>query len=181
MPINGQDLVQLIENARRYPQGSPKRQKALHKLLLVVQKLPKLIRDNHPNYPDALNLTWEWFIKNIHKFEYDPNFPELLEECLTKWINGTLYYRLKDAKNAPQKDKRIKTSLDKTIGYNEDKRTKGDTISNEDALIPTLDGLQGYIEKEQHKKIQRIGLDVELYIENDPYNKLKQCHPKDIV
>lgn len=56
MSVSGQDLVQLIENARRYPQGSPKRQRALHKLLLVAQKLPKLIRDNHPNYPDALSL-----------------------------------------------------------------------------------------------------------------------------
>jgi hypothetical protein len=179
MSVSGQDLVQLIENARRYPQGSPKRQRALHKLLLVVQKLPDLRRDNHPNYPDALSFTWEWFIKKIDEFEYDPNFPELVEKSLTNWINGTLKYRILDLKTSVQKEKKLKTSLDKPIGNDEDNRTKGDTISNEDALIPTLDGLEGYIQKEQQKKIQRIGLNVESYIENDPDNKLQQCHPKE--
>lgn len=176
MPVSGQDLVQLIENARRYPQGSPKRQRALHKLLLVVQKLPKLKKSNNPNYLDALSLTWEWFIKNIDKFEYDPNSLELVERRLTHWVNGYLGWRIRDLYTSDDKYKY--DSLDEPIGDNEDNRIKGDTISNEDALIPTLDGLEGYIENQQKQKTERIGLDVELYIEKDPDNKLQQCHPK---
>lgn len=176
MSVSGQDLVQLIENTRRYPQGSPKRQRALHKLLLVVQKLPKLKKSNHPNYLDALNLTWEWFIKNIDKFEYDPNSLELVERRLTHWINGYLGWRIRDLYTSDDKYKY--NSLDEPIGDDEDNRTLGDTISdtqnNRNKNIT-----QDIIENEQQEKIQRIGLKVESYIENDPDNKLKQCHPKE--
>lgn len=173
MYVSGQDLVQLIENVRSQVESSPKRQKALHKLLSVVQKLPQLKKSNHLNYSDALSLTWEWFIKNIHRFEYNP---ETVERQLTNWINGYLAWRIKDLYTSDDKYKY--DSLDKTMGDDEDNRTLGDTISNKDASIPNLGGLEEYIKKEQLNEIQRIGLEVELYIENDPDDRLKQCHPK---
>lgn len=178
MPVSGQDLVQLIENARRYPQGSPKRQRALNQLLLVVQKFPEFKKSSHPNYLDALNRTWEYLMKNIDKFEYNPNLPELVKRGLIKWLNKYLGWRINDLYSPDSKYKNI-DSLDKPIGDNQDSRTLIDTISSKDSFIPTLDVIEEYIDKEQQKKIQRIGLKVESYIENDPDNKLKQCHPKD--
>lgn len=176
MPVSGQDLVQLIENARRYPQGSPKRQRALHKLLLVVQKLPKLKKSNNPNYLDALSLTWEWLMKNIDKFEYDPNSLESVERRLTHWVNGYLGWRIRDLYTSDDKYKY--DSLDGPIGNDEDNRTLGDTISDA-PNNRTLDGMLIFIKNEQLKETRRIGLDVELYIEKDPDNKLQQCHPKE--
>lgn len=173
MGVNSQELIQLIEKVRSQPQGSPKRQKALSKLLLEVQKLPNLKSSDHPKYPDALNRTWEWFAKNIERFEYEP---EEVEKQLTNWINGYLGWRIKDLYTP---DDAYQPSADEPFPDNDDNRTRQDTISNEDALIPTLDGLEGYIENLQKQNIQRIGLEVELYLENDPDNRLKQCHPRE--
>lgn len=174
MPLSGQGLVELIENARRYPQGSRKRQRALHNLLLVVQKLPKLKKSNHPNYLDALSFTWEWFIKNIDKFEYDPNSVELVERRLTHWVNGYLGWRIRDLYTSDDKYKY--DSLDEPIGDDEDNRTLGDTISDA-RNNRTLDEMLIFIKNEQLKETRRIGLELELYIENDPDKKLRQCHP----
>lgn len=177
MSVSGQDLVQLIENARCYPQGSPKRQRALHKLLLVVQKFPEFKKSTHPSYLDALNRTWEYLMKNLDKFEYDPNLPNsLVQKRLTKWLNSYLGWRIKDLYISD--DKYEYDSLDKSIGDNEDNRTLGDTISDA-RNNRTLDGMLIFIKNEQLKETRRIGLKVELYIENDPDEKLKKCHPKE--
>lgn len=174
MGVNSQELIQLIEKVRSQPQGSPKRQKALSKLLLEVQKLPNLKSSSNPNYPDALNRTREWFAKNIDRFEYEP---EEVEKHLTNWINGYLGWRIKDLYTSDRAYE--ESSMDQPVHNDESSRTQQDTISNEDALIPRLDGLEGYIENLQKQNIQRIGLEVESYLENDPDNRLKQCHPKE--
>lgn len=170
MPDDSQ-LLELIEQVKKHPSGSPKRQKAFHKLLLAVQKLPGIRKSSHPNYQSALCLTWEWFFKNIDEFE--PQNDDVARS-LEIWINGYLYWRIKDL-YSPE---RQYESLDQPLG-NEENRTLNETISNEDALIPSLDGLEGYIEQLQKEKTQRIGLAVEQYIEKDPDNKLKNCHPKE--
>lgn len=177
MPVSGQDLVQLIENTRRYPQGSPKRQRALHNLLLVVQKFPKLKKSNNPNYLDALSLTWEWFIKNIDKFEYDPNSLELVEKRLTHWVNGYLGWRIRDLYTSDDKYKY--DSLDEPIGDDEDNRTLSDTISNA-PNNRNNNTIQNIIDNEQQENTQRIGLKVESYIKNDPEHRLRQCYPTQI-
>ncbi len=54
-----QHLRQLIEEVCQHPLKNPKRQKAMNKLLIEIQRLPGLGKSSHPDYLDALNQTWE--------------------------------------------------------------------------------------------------------------------------
>ena len=159
-------LSALIAEVRHNPANSRKWRTAMHKLLLEIQQLPGLKKSNHPNYPEVLNRTFEWVSGEIAKFE--PR-PPSVSKSLVNWINGTLRWRIQDL-YSPNQDAPI--SLDAPIAVN-----AGETTRLE--LLPdfTLSGLDGMIESVQKETTQRIGLELELYIEKDPEGKLRNSHP----
>jgi len=160
-------LSALIAEVRHNPANSRKWRTAMNKLLLQIQQLPGVKKSNHPNYPEALNRTFEWVSREIANFE--PRSPSV-SKSFVNWINGYLRWRIKDL-YSPDQDAPI--SLDAPIAVD-----AGETTRLE--LLPdfTLSGLDGMIESAQKETTQRIGLKLELYIEQDPEGKLRNSYPR---
>ncbi|MCA1994111.1 MAG: hypothetical protein LDL41_19000, partial [Coleofasciculus sp. S288] len=146
--------------------------KALNRLLIQIQRLPGLARSNHPDYFDALNRTWQWLSQTIQNFE--PR-PPSYQESLVKWINGYLYWRIRDL-YVP--DDRIPRTFDELLGGGEAGQAYLEQLSTTGASLPNSTGIDGYIEQLQREEKQRIGLELERYIEDDPDGKLQKCHPR---
>lgn len=160
-------LSALIAEIRQNPANSRKWRSAMNKLLLEIQQLPGLKKSSHQNYPAALNLTLEWVSREIANFE--PRSPSV-SKSLINWINGYLGWRIHDL-YSPDKDAPI--SLDAPIAVDAGETTRLELLSDF-----TLGGLDGMIESVQKETTQRIGLELELYIEQDPEGKLKNSYPR---
>lgn len=160
-------LSALIAEVRHNPDNRKKWRTAMNKLLLEIQQLPGLKKSSHPDYPEALNRTFEWVSREIAKFEPRQSS---VSKSLLNWINVYLGWRIKDL-SSPDKDAPI--SLDAPIAADIGKTTRLE-------LLPdfTLSGLDGMIESAQKETIQRIGLELELYIEQDPEGKLRNSYPR---
>ncbi len=167
-----EQLRELIAEVLKHPPQSPERQKALNRLLIKLQQLPGLRRSSHLNYLEALNKTWEWVSNNIQKFS---SRPPSVQVSLEKWINGYLYWRIKDLYT--QDDPAIR-SLDEIVGSDREGSTYMDRLSEEGFNPATLVGIEAHIEKSQKQEKQRIGLELELYIEKDQARKLQNCYPR---
>jgi hypothetical protein len=166
-------LKQLIESVRKYPDGSREQRKAMQRLLIQLQQLPGLLKSSHPEYPDALNRTWEWVSQNICTSFEQRN--SSIEDSLLNWINGYLKWRIKDL--TYQKTSQY-ISLDVPVGNDEARKPLVDYLSHTGLNIPKLSGLDGYIESLQKEKTQRLGLTVERYIQQDPQKILQNCYPR---
>ncbi|MBR8832983.1 MAG: hypothetical protein DSM106950_02790 [Stigonema ocellatum SAG 48.90 = DSM 106950] len=88
---------------------------------------------------------------------------------MVRWVNGYLRWRIQDL-YSPDKDAPL--SLDAPIASDFGEITLLDKLPNF-----TLSGLDGLIENSQRETTQRIGLELELYIEQDPEGKLKNSYP----
>ena len=159
-------LSALIAEVRHNPANSRKWRTAMNKLLWEIQQLPGLKKSSHQDYPEALNRTFRWVSDEIANFELRQSS---VSKSLVNWINGYLGWRIQDL-YSPDKDAPI--SLDAPIAVD-----AGETTRLE--LLPdfTLSGLEGIIENAQKETTQRIGLQLELYIEQDPEGKLKNSCP----
>lgn len=160
-------LSALIAEVRQHPAPSKKWRTAMNKLLLQIQQLPGLKKSSHPDYPEALNRTFEWVSREIAKFEPRQSS---VSKSLINWINVYLGWRIKDLYSP---DKKAAISLDAPIAVDAGEITRLE-------LLPdfTLSGLDGMIESVQKETTQRIGLELELYIEQDPEGKLKNSYPR---
>jgi hypothetical protein len=168
-----EQLRNLIDEVCRYSEASPERQKALNRLLVVIQQLPGLYRSSHQDYPQALNQTWEWVSRKIGEFE--PR-PPSVQQSLVTWINGYLKWRIKDL-YAPENQDSI--SLDRPINNTEsDQRTLLDWLPDSQFTTPTLDLLEIKIVQIQEAERQRLGQQVRQYIELDEERKLRDSHPR---
>ncbi|MBD2695068.1 hypothetical protein [Anabaena catenula] len=159
-------LTTLITQVGQHPPKSIKSRCSLSRLLLEIQQLPGLRKSSHPDYPAALSLTFEWVSENISQFE---PYSGSVVESLTKWVNGYLRWRITDL-YSPDKDAPL--SLDAPIKSDFGEVTLLDKLPNF-----TLSGLDGLIENSQRETTQRIALELELYIEQDPEGKLKNSYP----
>ncbi|OCQ95496.1 hypothetical protein BCD67_09685 [Oscillatoriales cyanobacterium USR001] len=159
----------LAEKVCSYPAKSLERQKALNLLLVKLQHLPGLLKSSHPDYLEALNRTWEWFSQNICQ-TFKPSGASF-QESLCKWINGYLYWRIRDLKS-PQTD----YSLDNSFKNSESLETYLDRLP--DAQAPKLSGLDNYLDRLRSEQLQEIVLQLEKYIEEDPERKLRNCYPR---
>jgi len=160
-----QRLTALITQVRQHPPKSRQWRFAINRLLMEIQQLPKLAKSSHPDYRTALNLTLEWVSHNISKFE---PYSDSVAESLMKWVNGYLRWRIQDL-YSPDKDAPL--SLDAPIACDFGEITRLDNLPN-----LTLSGLDGFIENSQRETTQRIGLELELYIEQDPEGQLKNSY-----
>ncbi|ODG96199.1 hypothetical protein A4S05_19495 [Nostoc sp. KVJ20] len=163
-------LNTLITEVRQQPPNSIKWRLSMHRLLLKIQQLPGLAKSSHPDYRVALNRTLEYISLNLVKF--DLNSPSVSESFL-KWINSYLGWRIRDLYSP---DKNAPLSLDAPIASDFGEITLLDKLPNF-----TLSGLDGLIEISQRETTQRIGLELKLYIEQDPEGKLKNSYPSSSV
>lgn len=175
-------LCELLIIIANKSETSSEYRRAVSRLIIKAQKCPGLLKSSHVNYPSALNLTWEWLCKNIKNFE--PSSPSI-QQSLLRWINGYLYWRIKDLYSPDEKY----ISLDKKLSVSEDDDIAvADIVSNTDSNTPALkrrrdtgdpDGLDIYIKKLQDQEIQKFWLKLEDYIQQDPQGKLRNCHPRE--
>jgi hypothetical protein len=162
-----QQLTALITQIRQHPPQSLQWRLAMDRLLREIQQLPGLLKSSHHDYPAVLNRTFEWVSKNISKFE---PYSGSVVESLVKWINSYLYRRIQDL-SLPKKNTPL--SLDAPIASDFGEITLLDKLPNS-----TLSGLDDLIENSQRESKQRIGLQLEHYIERDPEEKLKNSYPR---
>ena len=111
-------LSALIAQVRQHPAPSKKWRIAINRLLWEIQQLPGLKKSNHPNYPEALNRTFQWVSREMANFE--PRSPSV-SKSLVNWINSYLGWRIKDL-YSPDKDAPI--SLDAPIAADIGKTTR---------------------------------------------------------
>lgn len=173
--------------------GSLSWRKAMNQLILEIQQLPGLARSSHPDYLVALDDTLLKLGEEIQEFE--PRHPSL-EKSLVTWIN--LKLRLKYEVRTLHFPNRVRTrnltkpkssqaefqaqaqkpplSLDIPLG-DDRSETLGTQLA---ASTPqTLWEIEAQIRREQQqRKNQTIGVQLKLYIEQDPEGKLRRCHPQ---
>lgn len=164
-------LRQLIEAVRQHPKTSLHWRKAMNQLLMEIQQLPGLTRSAHPDYVEALDDTLMRLVEEIGEFE--PRNSSSLEKSLVAWINGKLRlrYQVKDlyARQSP-------LSLDVPVG-NRGGETFAEKLPAQGSC--TLWELAAEIEQEQRRlNNKRIGIKLKHYIEKDPEQKLRSCHPR---
>ncbi|NEQ38909.1 MAG: hypothetical protein F6K40_22595 [Okeania sp. SIO3I5] len=163
-----EQLRDLITQISESQNPSPERQKALNRLLILIQQLPGLYKSSHQNYPEAFNRTLEWASKNIQNF--NPR-PPSWEKSFVIWINGYLKWRVRDLYTSENK---YEESIDKPINDDEGQST---TLGEKLAANP-LSLLEIKIAELQEAKRQRQGLAVQEYIQTDPESKLQTSHPR---
>lgn len=170
------------QKLEQYPESSLPYKKALNRLLLYCQRLPKLLKDPHPDYPLAKNKTWQWLIKNIKDFDCPPPpdglgltclpeealeaFLEQFIHKLTVWINGYLRYRIKDLYCSPSSPAPI--SLDRV------EQKTGTPLVNS-FPSPTPSGFEVLERSERQEQV----VEMLIYCLTDPQQELKSIHPQD--
>ena len=175
MMTTDEQLQKLIDTICGTPEiKTLERRRAMNRLLITLQHLPGLLKSAHPDYLEALDRTWEWVSRNICAFKPRPH--ESIQTSLLRWVNSYLNWRIRDL---PQPEQANQYRLDQVIDNSgEDPTTWLEQMSETNWHIPTLSGIDGYIDQLSNQKIQRLFLKIELYIEEDRDGKLRSCHPR---
>jgi hypothetical protein len=179
-----QQLAEHLSLLRQEPRDSLLWRGTMSRFLTVLQYLPefsKYTQAGRPSYfLDALNQTWSWVSREIHTFE--PRTVSLRQD-LTRWINGYLYWRIKDL---AVKENEPGISLDQPYLGEEGDGTLSwiDRVDEDRNLLRhgtqsvALSGLDRYIIQIQTEETRKKILDLELYIEHDPEGKLCNSYPR---
>lgn len=177
MTMTDEQLQELIaEICNNTDFHDARRRRNFGRLLIELQRLPGLLKSSHPLYLEALDQTWEWIGKNICAFEHNPSLP--ISTTLVRWINGYLYWRIKDLYNLTNQYP-CEFSLDVPINESsENYSTLLQQLSDNGFKTPTLSGIDNYIEKIKNQKIQEILKKLELYVNRDPEQIFQNCHPR---
>ncbi|MEG4322117.1 MULTISPECIES: hypothetical protein [unclassified Microcoleus] len=137
---------------------SPQRLKLLNRLLRELQLLPKLSKVSHPYYFEALNKTWQWLDNHLH--EFNPRRSPIQASLIT-WINGHLRYRIQDLYHTKNQREISLEDLERR-GY----------------YIRCLGGFDAEIEQIERQEKADLALAIAQYIDRDPEQKLRNCHPR---
>ncbi|MFN6460305.1 MAG: hypothetical protein RMZ41_000465 [Nostoc sp. DedVER02] len=183
-----EQLQKLIDEVCCYPDPSLERQKALNRLLMVIQKLPGIYKSGHQDYLEALNQTWEWVSRKICSFEARSRNDSVrvasrregvspsLQQSLVIWINGYLRWRIKDLYIL---DINYTLSLDRLTRNDEgDETTLLNILPDPQSPNISLDLLDIKIAQIQEVERQRLGKRIWRYIEQDDEGKLTASHPR---
>lgn len=174
MDAQDERLRQLLKQVLQSNVGSLERASALNDLLALIPRLPGIRRNPHPDYLEALNQGLGQVEQNIHKqfkLNSDLESATILRQRFVNWVNSYLKYRILDLYRVENRP----LSLDTPIGESGVKFI--DILTNEGFIAPTLNTIDSLIESEQKQRTQRKVEALELYIEQDPDNKLRGCHP----
>lgn len=172
-----EQLRALIDELQHYPEKSLERQKALNRLLVIIQQFPDIYKSSHQDYPEALNKTWEWVCRKICEFQ--PNSSLSIQKSLTQWVNGYLRWRIKDLYAS---DSKYTISLDRPFNNNEYsdnyKVSMLDILGQGKSQSTTLNLLDLKIAQIQKRERQCWGERIQRYIKRDEMDELKNCHLK---
>ena len=159
------ELIRLFETICQSPVNSPEKVKALNRFIILCQKNLSLIKDKHLDYPEALNKTWKWVSENLNKFQSSsPSFSYSLQ----RWINGYLYWRIKDlyGVNGPPS-----VSIEQLVSY-------GEEFSETGFVAPPLSELDALEKSEEEKQLNLVLEEIRRHVEADPDCILRKFHPR---
>lgn len=139
---------------------SSQRRELMDRLLRQLQRIPKLSKSSHPYYYEAVNKTWEWLDKNLHKF-HPRRSP--IQASLTTWVNAHLRYRIHDL-HITKNQQELSLDLD--------------VLERSGFYNDSLDGLEVEIERIERQEKQALAWKIVQYIDRDPEQKLRKCHPR---
>jgi hypothetical protein len=172
-------LRDTIEQVNHNPNPSEQRSYALNRLLLMAQTHLPILRSSHPDYGEALNKTWNWVCRRIHRF--NPNTDTLIQD-LTKWINSYLKWRIREIINCAPEGV---ISIEEPMFLDPDGHplTMGDLLTIDETgeptlsnTGPTLDTLEWSIRRQQQEERETFVDRLIQYIDTDPENVLISCH-----
>lgn len=182
-----EQLRELIATINQHPPHSDKANKALNKLIILLQGLPEFRNMYASSNPEYLREAWEktlmWFSQNIRSFESQTSS---IRGDLVRWIKGYLKYRIVDAIKAETKKNSKFMSLDVTtyLDINQEITTYLEQVTDQGFLPGTpsnpriLDEIEKQIERDECFRVQKVGFKLKKYIEADPDKKLRSCHPQ---
>ncbi|MEK0194501.1 hypothetical protein [Microcoleus anatoxicus] len=153
-------LCKLIIAICSESRDNPQRRKLVDRLLRQLQLLPKISKVSHPYYLEALNKTWQWLDNHLH--EFNPRRSPI-QASLTTWVNAHLRYRIHDL-YATKSQKVLSLDLD--------------ALERSGFYNDCLDGLDIEIERIERQEKQALAWTIAQYIDRDPEQKLRRCHPK---
>lgn len=149
----------------------------IEKVLRKIARHPSLYHSRHLEYLEALDKTFEWFLRNIERFEKQPD--KSVEESLLIWINSYLARRIQDL-YTPQRAKKYESlSLDQVVFSDSESQVAWiEKISNSNLKPPILSGLDGYIARLEKTQKAKTLAQIEDYIRCDPDQLLQNLAPK---
>lgn len=182
-----EQLRQLLAVVLEHPKESKEYNRAINRLLILLQGLPEFKKYTRPGYPgydlNALNQTWKWFWQNVKNFK--PRTSSIRQD-LTNWIEGYLYWRIKDATLGKTSDSQTSYSPN-AVTYWNDKQEKAiylERVTGHGRLVYRSsksyvpNGIESLIEQVQDQERQEVGLRLKRYVETDPQRKLRNCYPR---
>jgi hypothetical protein len=164
--VEGQ-LQSLIIEVCSYEKGDLRRQKALNRLLILVQQLPNIYRSSHQDYPEAYNRTLEWVCKNIDSFQARSNS---VVSSFAIWINGYLKWRVRDLYLSDN------YYDPKRVDLNRGNEEESDLLENIADPLCSLSLLDREIERLQQENEKRRGETIVNYLREDPERVLQEVY-----
>jgi len=183
--VNGsmdEELCQLMREVLRHGDGSTEQRQAIELLLKLIPRLQGIYRVSRGDYPDALNRALEGisvfrgnvcghgirqFVNKYH-LDLENDEPAVVRQCFVRRFNRIIRIKIAEIYN----EKEDVLSLNVTIG-------DGDTTLVDKQSDPnTGDVIDKRIEEEDRTETQRFYRELRRYLEKDPENKLRQCHPR---
>jgi hypothetical protein len=146
------------------------RAQAIAHLIAEIQRLPGLLKIDHQDYWDALDLTWEWLERQIHTFE---ERPPSLEISLVRWVNTHIKWRLRDVYKRREYQRRW-LSLNASITQQGQTLKLFDLLSDTGFSPPLPSGLDHYILQQHTEQVQAYACHLKHYIDQDPDGILRQ-------
>ncbi|PLZ86432.1 hypothetical protein [Fischerella thermalis] len=103
-------ILQLVQEACQHPRGSLERKRKLNQIIYLIQKSGKILRcTDVPDVEEAFQKTWIYFCQNLCEATTAKNPYNPEQGCVISWLNGYLYYRLKEIsqRNKEERNRRI--------------------------------------------------------------------------
>jgi hypothetical protein len=156
-------LQSLIDEACKYPPGSPERQKLLTKIIRLTAG--KLWRETTPYYQDALQQTWLYFCRNLCEATTATEPYDSTKGTIVTWLNFYLRRRLQDFYIKSQQEIATTVSATAYQSASGDRSEVLDPINNLPAnpdIPPILELIQSWVEKDKDGELRQI------HIQNRP-------------
>lgn len=188
MQNQDEQLLQLIREVLEHPDASQQQRQAMDKLLKLIPKLSGIYRhsDQQINCKDALNqalmgvslyqgsVSGQNIRRFVQKRKLDINNAPapLVQVAFLKWFNQILKNKITDQYRLLKKQP---LSFDAPINSEEAKTTFAEKFDDP----KTLGDLGAWSQRQEMETTRLKGYILELYIEQDPDGKLRNCYHKD--
>jgi hypothetical protein len=194
-PKHDEKLLKFIKEVLDCVDGSSEQQKAMQQLLRLIPNLKGIYKHSDPiiDYQTAFNMSLEsismeklaenqkiisgkYLRRFINKFQVNIDVvkvDDIRKRFVTSFnriIKNKIFDTYRQLKSQP-------ISLDVPISEEKSTTILLDIITNEE----TLTGVDLIIAAELQESRDNIGKEIWKYIEEDPDNKLKNCHPREYI